>query len=517
MVTLSNIVVSDSLIASVNCPQTTLAPAQSMVCSASYTVTQADLDAGEVVNNASAAADLPNGDPATPATDTATVDATPTPALDIVKTALNTGFAAVGDTIDFDITVSNIGNVSVSNISVVDPLIPSLSCPVTSLVPAAAFTCTGTYTVTQADIDAGAVDNTATVSGTPSGGTLPPVSASETVAADLDPSLSLVKTATTPNFDSVGDVVNYDYEITNTGNVTLTNTISVSDDKIASVSCPVPPAGGLIPGASLTCSATYIATQADIDAGEVVNIASATDGTVTSPNATETVDAAQAPSIAMTKTASTQSFAAVGDTVSYDYVITNTGNVTLTTTPTVSDDRIASVSCPALPAGGLAPNATLTCTGTDTITQADIDAGSVTNTASASAGGTSSAPVSETIDAEQLPALVIEKSADRTSFAALGETVTYNYLVTNTGNVTITDPITVSDDKIANVSCQALPGGSLLVNASLSCSGLYTVTQADLDAGEVINVASARTGTTCLLYTSPSPRDGLLSRMPSSA
>ena len=36
--------------------------------------------------------------------------------------------------------------------------------------------------------------------------------------------------------------------------------------------------------------------------------------------------------------------------------------------------------------------------------------------------------------------------------------------------------------------------------------------------GTVINMpADARTTTTCLLYTSPSPRDGLLSRMPSSA
>jgi len=51
----------------------------------------------------------------------------------------------------------------------------------------------------------------------------------------------------------------------------------------------------------------------------------------------------------MTKTATPQSFATVGETVSYDYVVTNTGNVTLTTALTVSDDRIASVVCPALP------------------------------------------------------------------------------------------------------------------------------------------------------------------------
>ena len=494
-ITLSGIVITDDLIASVSCPQTTLAPAGTMVCSASYSVTQADLDAGEVINNASADANLPNGDPIPTAEDTAVIDAVPSPELDIVKTALTADYSAVGDIIDFEITLTNTGNVSVSGIVVDDPLIPSLSCPASALAPTASFTCTGSYTVTQADLDAGQVDNTASVSGTPSGGTLPPASASETVDADAMPALDVVKTATTPSFDSVGDTVDYDYVVTNTGNVTLMDTISVSDDKIASVSCPVPPAGGLVPGASLTCSATYVVTQADIDAGDVTNIASATDGTTTSPDATATVDAVQTPSLAMTKTAAPQIFATLGETVSYDYVVTNTGNVTVTSPIMIADDQI-SVSCPALPAGGLAPNATLTCIASDMISQDDIDNGSLTNTATASSDGTSSAPVTETVTADQLPALEIQKSANQASFATLGETVAYSYLVTNTGNVTITTPVTVSDDKISNVSCQALPGGSLAVGASLTCTGLYTVTQADLDNGEVTNIASASSGST---------------------
>ena len=493
-ITLSNLVVSDPLISNVTCPRTSLAPADAMICSGSYTVTQADLDAGEVINTASVDANLPNGDPVPTLSDNATVTATAEPELDIFKSALTSNFSAVGEVVDYEITVRNIGNVTISNIVVDDPLIPSLSCPVNSLAPSAAFVCTGSYAVTQADIDAGQVDNTATATGTPSTGSLDPVSAVRSIAADLNPELTLVKTATTPDFDSVGDTVDYDYLVTNTGNTTITGNISVSDDKIPSVSCPITPAGGLVPGASLSCSAIYVVTQADLDAGQVTNIASATDGAITSDDVSETVDAVQSTSLAMTKTASPQSFDAIGDLISYDYVVTNTGNITLTSAVTVSDDRIASVTCPALPAGGLAPNASLTCTGTDTVTQADIDAGSITNTASAAANGVSSPPVSETVTADQLPALAIEKSADRANFAALGEIVTYDYLVTNTGNVTITDPISVSDDRIASVSCPALPGGSLAVGASLTCSAWYEVTQADLDAGEVINIASASTG-----------------------
>lgn len=495
-ITLSNIAITDDLIASVTCPRTSLAPLEAMICSATYTVTQADLDAGEVVNNAAADASLPSGDAIPSVPDTATVSGTALPELDVFKSALSSTFTTVGEVLDYEIIVTNIGNVTVSNIAVDDPLIPSLSCPLDVLAPAATLTCTGSYVVTQADLDAGQIDNTASATGTPSGGSLPPATAVRTVSADRNPALEIVKTAASSGFDGVGDTIDYDYLVTNTGNVTLTNSISVSDDKIASVSCPVPPAGGLVPGASINCSATYVVTQADIDAGGVTNIASATDGTTTTPNVSVTVDAVQSSSLAMTKTASPQTFDAVGETISYDYVITNTGNVTVTSAVSVTDDRIASVSCPMLPPGGLAPNASLTCTASDIVTQTDIDAGTITNTATARANGVNSAPVSETVTADQLPSLAIEKSADRAAFAAVGETVTYDYLVTNTGNVTITNPITVSDDKIASVSCPALPGGRLSVGASLICTGRYDVTQDDLDAGEVTNLASARVGTT---------------------
>ena len=490
-VTLSNIVITDDIVASVSCPRTSLAPTETMLCSANYTVTQDDVNTGSVTNNASVASDLPNGDPLPPITGTATVDGEQTPSLDIDKQAVDTAYMAVGDVLDYTYLVRNTGNVDITNISVTDDLIPSLSCPAAALAPGAEFTCTGSYTITQADIDNGSVTNVATADGTPAGGTLSPTTDQVTVDADQEPALTTVKTAATTDFDTVGDTIAYDYVVTNSGNTTIMDPISVSDNKIASVSCPALPSGGLLPTQSLTCSATYVVTQADIDAGSVTNTASATDGSVTSPTVDETVEATQAPAIAMTKTATPQSFAAVGETVSYDYVITNTGNVTLTNALTVSDDRIASVTCPALPAGGLAPGASLTCTGTDTITQADIDAGSVTNTASGTDGSVTTPPVSETVTADQTADLSIAKTALSVDYANVGDLVNYEYLVTNTGNVTITDPITVSDDKIASISCPALPGGALAPAATLVCTATYTVTQDDIDNGSVTNIASA--------------------------
>jgi len=102
------------------------------------------------------------------------------------------------------------------------------------------------------------------------------------------------------------------------------------------------------------------------------------------------------------------------------------------------------VSCPALPAGGLAPNASLSCTGTDTVTQADIDIGFVTNIATATDGTTSSPPASETVNGTQSPALEMVKTATTVNFEAPGDITSYDYVVTNTGNVTITAPITVT-------------------------------------------------------------------------
>ena len=96
--------------------------------------------------------------------------------------------------------------------------------------------------------------------------------------------LTLVKTAGTPidvNGDGrvdAGDRIPYSFAVTNTGAITLRN-VAVADDRVAgTVTCPVTT---LAPGASTTCTATYTITQADIDAGSVVNTATVSGTTPT--------------------------------------------------------------------------------------------------------------------------------------------------------------------------------------------------------------------------------------------
>ena len=81
----------------------------------------------------------------------------------------------------------------------------------------------------------------------------------------------------------------------------------------------------LAPGASITCTASYSITQADLDAGSVTNVASASNGTTTSPTDTETVTAVQSPALSIVKTATPTTYSAVGAVISYSYLVTNSG------------------------------------------------------------------------------------------------------------------------------------------------------------------------------------------------
>ena len=140
------------------------------------------VDAGSIVNSAVADGLDPNEAPVASEPSTATVGVTQTPALSIVKTADPTTVTAAGDTVDYSFVVTNTGNVTVTGITVTDtftaPAGPELTvtCPDTTLAPAASTTCTASYTVTQADVDNGSIVNSAVADGTdPTGTPVPSV------------------------------------------------------------------------------------------------------------------------------------------------------------------------------------------------------------------------------------------------------------------------------------------------------------------------------------------------------
>ena len=302
--------------------------------------------------------------------------------------------------------VKNTGNVTLAGpFTVNDDKVGAVSCPAGSLAPGATVTCTASYTIQQADLDAGSITNKATATD----GTLTSNEAQATVTAVPKPALAIDKTAQETTYVKAGDVIHYSYLVTNAGNVTLHDPITVSDDKATDESCPALPAGGLAPGQSITCTASYAVTQADLDAGSLTNVASATDGATTSPTDTVTVPATQRPALELTKSASPTTYNTVGQTINYSYVLKNTGNVTLSGPFTVTDDK-ATVTCPP-DVTSLAVGDTLTCSATHTITQADLENGKVTNTATASGGGVTSNQATATVTATLCKAL--EPDQDR--------------------------------------------------------------------------------------------------------
>ena len=155
----------------------------------------------------------------------------------------NVGEAAnsVGDVLNYTVTVKNTGNVTLTNVSVVDPLTGQNISGVT-LAPGATNSYATSYTLTQADLDSqgggdGDIDNTATADSAQTDS----VSDSAEVPLGNAPSIAVDKvTVYAPPLAGVivgdgitgvlaGDPIGWEYKVTNTGNVSLSKVILIDD------------------------------------------------------------------------------------------------------------------------------------------------------------------------------------------------------------------------------------------------------------------------------------------------
>ncbi len=470
----------DDKVTTINCPTTMLNAMSSITCTGTYTITAADVIAGFVTNNASFAADICNDSCLRSAIAQATVTfaAPPNPSWTLSKTPNPTTYTAAGQVISYSFLLTNTGNVAISAISISDNRIATVTCPATTLAVGANMTCTGSYTTTAADVTAGSVTNTATASGTPAAGSLPNATAQATITRTAQPSWTLTKTPNPATYTAAGQVINYNFVLRNTGNVAI-SAISISDNRIATVTCP---ATTLAIGANMTCTGSYTTTAADVTAGSVTNTATATgtpaSGTLSPATAQVTITRTAQPSWTLTKTPNPTTYTAAGQVINYSFVLRNSGNVAISAI-SISDNRIASVTCPATT---LAIGANMTCTGSYTTTVADVTAGSVTNTATASgtpaAGSLPNATAQATITRTAQPSWTLTKTATPSTYSAAAQNITYRYVLRNTGNVSIS-AISISDNRVAGIEC---PVTTLAVGANMTCTGTYTTTAADVTA-----------------------------------
>jgi uncharacterized repeat protein (TIGR01451 family) len=219
----------------------------------------------------------------------------PNPALSLTKTASPTSVSAAGAVISYTVAVSNTGNVTITSITVTDPLGTAVcavsgNATISSLAAGSSQNCTVSYAATQADFNSngggdGKIDNTAAAAGS-YGAASVNGSASAAVTLNLDPKITVLKTPSTTGPVAVGTVITYTYKVTNTGNVTMLN-VKVTDAHGGYGTAPIPggevmmtdtaPIGdstdaavnkswdSLAPGDVIKFTATYSVVQQDID------------------------------------------------------------------------------------------------------------------------------------------------------------------------------------------------------------------------------------------------------------
>jgi uncharacterized repeat protein (TIGR01451 family) len=544
--TLSNVTVTDPMLNFMTCGGvgTTLLPGESLTCDsadgATYDVSQGVIDSsGDLFNVATATANA--GDRLLKDQAVYDIPIDRRPKLTATKTAappFNDGdadgrsdaSAVAGDVIEYVVTVTNTGNVTIGSISATDPIITdpikTLTCIVDKLAPGQSTKCTGTYTVTQGDVDALVpLRNLATISGTSPTGQ-PVGTAAAYLVPVLDAPELLVRKSIPANPDGDGDFVgdtpltgpatiDYEIEVANGGTVSLTG-VEVTDTLLTTIDCPGGTSFVLAVGDAITCKGSLDVTQAMFDAEPgLVNIAVAS-GTAPGPVTVSggwvaAVEFDHRPELTLVKSSTShpdKDKNGVADTpitgpttITYSLVATNTGNVTLTDV-SVTDPLLPALGCgPAT----LAPGEQLTCSGDLTVDQGDIDAGGdVLNTATAT-GSFGGATVSDRsvydVAISASAALALEKTstshpdadgdgvADQPAEAP--GAVTYRLTATNTGTTTLTG-VEIADPDLPTLSCTPTAPATLAPGASVVCTGSSQVDQADIDTGgDIVNVATA--------------------------
>ena len=482
---------------------------------ASHVVTQAEIDAGTPIVNLATADSNQTG----PDTDDASVAVEQAPAIAVDKAIAsitggngNIAADAPGDQLNYTITVSNPGNMTLTDVTVTDVLTGFNAAGVT-LSPGQSQVFLTSYTLTQQDLDSngggdGYVENTATADSAQTG----PVSDFEPIQLLPRPSLSLNKSLVSVTggngntiLDAAGDVLLYQSTVANEGNITLTG-VSVVD-----------PSTGLNitgltlePGESVSLSSTYTLTQADVDSngdgdGYHDNTATADSDQTAALSDTESSPLLRTIGLGVEKNVSgvtggnNNGFAdQAGEVLNYTINVFNAGTVTLTNV-TVFDDLTGLNQTIA----SLAPGGNQAYLTSYTLTQADLDTngngdGYIENSTTVDSDQTLPTQDNETVQLIRTPVLFLDKTFLNVTGGngnnlvdAVGDVLNYRIVVANPSNVTLTG-VSVNEPLTGlNVA-----GLTLIPGQTQTYLTSYTLTQADLDNngagdGYIDNIAIA--------------------------
>jgi large repetitive protein len=421
-------------------------------------------------------------------------------------------YLPLGSTVNWTYVVTNTGNTPLASVVVTDNKGVAVTCPRATLAPSATMTCTGsgvvttgpytnigTVTATPVNTVGGAIAGATTVTDTDAANhvaALPGIDVEKHVAATSVPFVSAddADTATGP-FIVVGGTAYWTYTVTNSGNVALTNVV-ITDSQLGVIACGP---GALAVGETRTCAPQ----STPVSAGQS---STGVNAVGTDPNGQTVGDAdpvhhfGTSPAVQIVKsTNGTDANAApgphvpVGGSITWTYVVTNTGNIALASLAVTDDDVAVTVDCDGVTTLAVGESVTCTATGLATTGQYN-NVGTVRGTPVNSAGTPiTGLPAVSADDASHyfgvMSALTIVKStngqdanASPGPYLAVGASVTWSYLVTNIGNVRLTN-VFVTDDQFVSVSC---PTSTLNPGQSTTCTGTGVAA-----AGQYSNVGTA--------------------------
>ena len=202
-------------------------------------------------------------------------------------------------------------------------------------------------------------------------------------------------------FAQAGEIINFQYVVKNTGTPPLGGPVTVTDPPRVAA-CPALTTVGNLDNyldrdESVTCLAAYTVQATDVTAGTIVANAYATAGTITSNQGTFTLNRGATPQpstiLKLAKTASSQTYGAANQSITYTFNITNMGTTPLGPDQFSITDTKLGAAFPCGPAATtLNPSQSISCSQPYTTTATDVAAANITNTATASGAGQVSAP-----------------------------------------------------------------------------------------------------------------------------
>ncbi|CAM9230967.1 unnamed protein product, partial [Scytosiphon promiscuus] len=328
------------------------------------------------------------------------------------------------------------------------------------------------------------------------------------------PSLTLVSTGvwTDGNGDGYANVdesITFTFEATNSGSKTLHN-FCLTDSKLGS-GCLDCTSLTALPGEIFSCDISYQVSQGDLDRGDAQTSATVSAesyfsaGESTEGSASATVDLTTLAVLEVVNNGvwtdvNLDGFPNSGEPLTYTITVKNAGTVTLEGVEVGGTSGAVTCLDDPQPVAVLVVGGSYECKMLHQITQAEINVGSVLNTATATAsattapdGVTKAAPSTEPLARGVEMSLGIDGvwqdriDSGNAGYADSTEIVLYTYTVSNTGNVDLT-AVSVSDQTVDH-NCGAAT--TLVAGRNFSCTGSSSLTWSDINLGVKTTIGTA--------------------------